>query len=133
MNKQLIRELGLESAYDFNVWSQANGELTLTAYELSFAGAFGFHKNVQTNNSKYHSITFTAPKDIAEIEYLLDDMYVNHYPLTDYDEWVGLDFVTRDKVPARIARFITDLPEYTPVVNEYDREEESWKQRLLEI
>jgi hypothetical protein len=132
MNKQLIDQLGLESAYDFNIWSQASGELALTAYELSFAGAIGFN-NIQTNNSKYHSITFTAPKDIAEIEYLLDDLYINHYPLTDYDEWVGLDFVTRDKVPARIARFITDLPEYTPVIHEYDREEESWKQRLLEI
>ena len=132
MNKQLIDQLGLESAYDFNIWSQADGSITLTAYELSFVGAIGFN-NIQTNNSKYHSITFTAPKDIAEIEYLLDDLYINHYPLTDYDEWVGLDFVTRDKVPARIARFVTDLPEYTPVIHEYDREEESWKQRLLEI
>jgi hypothetical protein len=132
MNKQLIDQLGLESAYDFNIWSQASGELALTAYELSFAGAFGFN-NIQTNSSRYHSIRFTAPEDIKEIEYLLDDLYINHYPLTDYDEWVGLDFVTRDKVPARIARFITDLPEYTPVIHEYDREEESWKQRLLEI
>lgn len=132
MNKQLIRELGLESAYDFNVWSNGDGEITLTAYELSFVGALGFN-NIQTNNSRYHSITFTAPEDIKEIEYLLDDLYVNHYPLTDYDDWVGLDFITRDKAPARIARFIIDLPEYTPVVHEYDREEESWKQRLLEI
>lgn len=132
MNKQLIRELGLESAYDFNVWSQADGSITLTAYELSFVGAYG-PSNIQTNSSRYHSITFTAPEDIKEIEYLLDDLYVNHYPLTDYDDWVALDFITRDKAPARIARFIIDLPEYTPVVHEYDREEESWKQRLLEI
>ena len=132
MNKQLIRELGLDSAYDFNVWSQADGSIALTAYELSFVGAYG-PSNIQTNNSRYHSITFTAPEDIKEIEYLLDDLYVNHYPLTDYDDWVALDFITRDKAPARIARFIIDLPEYTPVVHEYDREEESWKQRLLEI
>jgi hypothetical protein len=132
MNKQLVRELGLDSAYDFNVWSQADGSITLTAYELSFVGAYG-PSNIQTNSSRYHSITFTAPEDIKEIEYLLDDLYVNHYPLTDYDDWVALDFITRDKAPARIARFIIDLPEYTPVVHEYDREEESWKQRLLEI
>ena len=132
MNKQLVRELGLDSAYDFNVWSQADGNITLTAYELSFVGAYG-PSNIQTNSSRYHSITFTAPEDIKEIEYLLDDLYVNHYPLTDYDDWVALDFITRDKAPARIARFIIDLPEYTPVVHEYDREEESWKQRLLEI
>lgn len=132
MNKQLIRELGLDSAYDFNVWSQEDGSITLTAYELSFVGAYG-PSNIQTNSSRYHSITFTAPEDIKEIEYLLDDLYVNHYPLTDYDDWVALDFITRDKAPARIARFIIDLPEYTPVVHEYDREEESWKQRLLEV
>ena len=132
MNKQLIRELGLDSAYDFNVWSQEDGSITLTAYELSFVGAYG-PSNIQTNSSRYHSITFTAPEDIKEIEYLLDDLYINHYPLTDYDDWVALDFITRDKAPARIARFIIDLPEYTPVVHEYDREEESWKQRLLEI
>jgi hypothetical protein len=132
MNKKLIDELGLDSDYDFNVWSDADGTVILTAYELSFAGSVS-PLNIQTNSSNYHSITFKAPHDIAEIEYLLDDMYVNKFPLTDYDEWVGLDFLTRDKVPARIGRFIFDLPEYKPVVNEYDREEESWKQRLLEI
>lgn len=132
MNKKLMDELGLESDYDFNIWSDADESITLTAYELSFAGQ-ATAENIQTNSSNYHSITFNAPQDLAEIEYLLGDMYVNKYPLTDYDDWVGLDFLTRDKVPARIGRFIFDLPEYVPVVNEYDREEESWKQRLLEI
>jgi len=132
MNKKLIDELGLESDYDYNVWSDADGSITLTAYELSFAG-WPKAENIQTNSSNYHSITFKAPQDITEIEYLLGDLYVNQYPLTDYDDWVGLGFLTRDKVPARIGRFLIDLPEYTPVVNEYDREEESWKQRLLEI
>jgi hypothetical protein len=132
MNKKLIDELGLDSDYDFNIWSDTDGTVILTAYELSFAGSVS-PLNIQTNSSNYHSITFTAPQDITEIEYLLGDLYVNKYPLTDYDDWVGLDFLTRDKVPARIGRFIFDLPEYKPVVNEYDREEESWKQRLLEI
>jgi hypothetical protein len=132
MNKQLIRELGLDSDYDYNIWSDEPNKLTLTAYELEFVHGVD-PANIQTNSSKYHSITFTAPEDTAEIEYLLDDMYINHYPLTDYDEWTDLGTLTRDKVPARIGKFLFELPQYTPAINEWDREAKIWKRRLLEI
>lgn len=132
MNKKLMDELGLESDYDFNVWSDEDSKLTLTAYELEFVDGVD-PANIQTNTSEYHSITFTAPQDLTEIEYLLEDLYVNKYPLTDYDEWTDLGSLTRDKVPARIGKFLFELPQYTPAINEWHREEQVWKRRPLEV
>ena len=132
MNKKLMDELGLESDYDFNVWSDEDGKLTLTAYELEFVDGVD-PANIQTNTSEYHSITFTAPEDLTEIEYLLEDLYVNRYPLTDYDEWTDLGSLTRDKVPARIGKFLFELPQYTPAINKWDREAKTWKRVPLGI
>jgi hypothetical protein len=101
--------------YDYNIWSQGKGSLNLTAHEWEYVNG------LQTNSNKFYTITFKAPADIAEIEYLLDDMYINQFPLTDYDTWEGLEFLTRGNSPARIQEFLDDLPDYE--VPNYNKEE----------
>jgi hypothetical protein len=95
--------------YDLNVWSSDPKELWLTAYEWELDETGDY---VQQNSSKYHSIQFNLLEDIKEIEFLLNDLYVNHYPLTDYDEWRDLDELLNEKTPARVRQFLEDLPAY---------------------
>lgn len=93
--------------YDYNIWSIDRGSLTLTAYEWEY-----YDGELYMNTQNYESITFTAPEDIKEIEYLLDDLYVNEFPLTDYDVWEGLVYLTRPDTPAKIQQFLDNLPDY---------------------
>ena len=95
--------------YDLNVWSRDDGKLCLTAYEWE---ATPDGQDLQTNNNKFHTIEFTAPQHMREIEYLLNDLYVNHYPLTDYDTWVDLDELVKDDIPESIEVFLKTLPDY---------------------
>lgn len=94
--------------YDLNLWGPDENTLHLTAYEwmLSEDG------EIQMNSSKFYSLEFKYPKDIEEIEFLLRDLWVNHYPLTDYDEWRDYDDVYNEKTPRRIKHFLELLPEY---------------------
>jgi hypothetical protein len=99
--------------YDLNVWSSYHNKLTLSAYEWELSS----EGDIQQNSSKYYSITFTAPKDMKEIEFLLDDLYLNQYPLTDYDEWRDLDELLTKKTPEAIFDFLDSLPMYdVPIV-----------------
>lgn len=95
--------------YDYNIWSAEPGQLTLTAYEQYFDREEPEY--LRTDTSKYHSITFTAPEDVVEIEHLLRDRYINQYPLTDYDDWVDV-FVVAEEAPPKIAQFLDSLPHY---------------------
>lgn len=95
--------------YDFNIWGSDKGEIRFSAYEwTALEGDY-----IETNHDKFHTLQLNAPQDIAEIEYLLDDLYLNQYPLTDYDTWEGLEFLTRGPVPAKIDQFLQSLPDYT--------------------
>lgn len=97
----------LTKQYDINVWSQDPGELGLSAYELAYSTNGG----VQTG-SKWHTIKFKFPQDLTEIEYLLEDLAINHLPFTDYDLWVSDPRNRGNAVPERIAEFLNNLPEY---------------------
>ena len=100
--------------YDYNIWSQDTANLNLTASEW-IVDETG---NLRTNHDKSHTITFRAPLETSIIEYLLDDLYLNQYPLTDYEVWEGLEFLTRGPVPAKIEQFLHNLPDYTiPNIN----------------
>jgi hypothetical protein len=44
------------------------------------------------------------------MEYLLDDLYINHYPLTDYDDWLDATAMP-DDCPDVITDFLLSLPE----------------------
>ncbi len=61
------------------------------------------------NSSAWHSQSFTEQ---AEIEFLLSDLWLNRYPLTDYDEWRNLEEVYNSNTPPAIRDFIEGLPAY---------------------
>lgn len=104
--------------YDFNLWSRDDNKLCLTAYEWEYSTE-GY---LQTNTSKYHTIEFTAPQDTYAIEVLLGDLYINHYPLTDYDQWIDYKDVYLPRSPKALKDFIENLPDY-PII--LDRVKES--------
>lgn len=96
--------------YEYNIWSNADNKLILTAYEQKRDGNDDGY--ISLNTSKYHSIEFTFPQDVKEIEFLLGGLAINYLPLTDYDDWVEhWQVMTRD-TPARIADWVNALPMY---------------------
>jgi hypothetical protein len=92
--------------YDLNVWSDESNSLMLTAYEWELTPE---GDSLQMNSSVYYSKTFT---ELAEIEFLLGDLYLNHYPFTDYDEWRDLSEVYNDHTPESIKLWLEALPAY---------------------
>lgn len=96
--------------YDYNIWSQDAGSLTLTAYRQYYDASDD--NWIRTDTSKYLSITFKFPEHTREIEYLLQGLYVNNYPLTDYDYWVDNPFLFCNNAPPLIAKFLDELPKY---------------------
>jgi hypothetical protein len=98
--------------YDLNVWSQDNDSLTLTAYEQAYDTTAN---TVQTNTSKYHSITFGVATQPSLVAYLIEEKNpekVIKRGLTDYDNWVGFDFLTRDETRHLLLEWLGNLPEY---------------------
>jgi hypothetical protein len=94
--------------YDLNIWSGSANTLNLTAY-TRLRNSFG---HTETNTKHFFSTTFSYPEDLKEIEYLLDDLYLNHFPLTDYDEWVAPDRLFKTDSPKKIREFLYALPYY---------------------
>lgn len=94
--------------YDYNVYGDSDNSLHLTAYEWEY----GTHGELQMNSSKYYTIRFEYPQHREIIEFLLGDLWINHYPLTDYDEWRDLDEVYNAQSPQVIKDFIENLPTY---------------------
>lgn len=106
--------------YDLNLYGPSKGELCLTAYEWE-ATQDGRH--LQTNSSVYYTRTFQAPQDIKEIEFLLKDLYLNQYPLTDYDTWIDLDEVLNSDTPETIKLWLNSLPDYRiPTIRMFEGE-----------
>lgn len=100
----------ITSEYDWNIWSQEDNELCLTAYELE-KDRIGYY---QTNgdDGHYHTLRFTFPENTKEIEYLLQDLAINHYPFTDYDTWSEHPATFNGTTPEAIQAFIDHLPAY---------------------
>lgn len=97
-------------AYDFNIWSNADNKLILTAYQQKRDGNDDGY--ISLNTSKYHSIEFTFPQDTKEIEFLLGGLAINYLPLTDYDDWADHADIMTPETPAKIADWVNALPEY---------------------
>lgn len=96
--------------YDYNIHSSDPSSITLTAYRQYYDASDD--NWIRTDTSKYLSITFTFPTHTREIEYLLGDLYINQYPLTDYDDWVDNVFLFANDAPPLIKKFMDALPTY---------------------
>jgi len=107
--------------YDLNVYGPSKGELCLTAYEWETTPD---GRDLQTNSSVYYTRTFQAPQDIKEIEFLLKDLYLNQYPLTDYDTWVDLEDILNEDTPDTIKLWLNSLPGYNiPIITMFDNDQ----------
>lgn len=103
--------MDINTKYDYNVWSDSAGSLTLTAYQQYYDASDG--NWIRTNTvDNYQSITYTFPEDLKSIEFLLKDLYVNQYPLTDYDDWVNNPWLFFDDAPDDVWSFLHSLPDY---------------------
>ncbi len=94
--------------YDLNIWSGSANTLNLTAYTRLYNGL----GHIETNTKHFFTETFSYPENLKEIEYLLDDLYLNHFPLTDYDEWIDHKRLFKQDTPESIRLFLQRLPYY---------------------
>ena len=97
------------TSYDFNVYGESEATLLLVAYPLSQAMD---EEGVLSPTQNYESesvLRLKFPRDLRAIEYLLDDLYINNYPLTDYDDWIAINAIP-DDCPEVIKQFLLELP-----------------------
>ena len=117
----------LMTDYDYNVWSDADNKLTLTAYRLKEVDLYGT-VDYNTDTEIYDSITFKLPHDHEEVLYLIDrpdpEKQLADYGLEDYDDWVSEEFLLQahKKTPTRILEFLQALPDYTPRTETHRKE-----------
>ena len=132
MTQQWMKEHDLYTDYDYNVWSDEDNKLTLTAYRLKCVDLNG-KTDINTDTETYESITFSLPEDHKEITYLLDvpdpDQHLVKYGLVDYDDWVSEEFLyqAHRTTPTRILEFVQALPEYEPRKETFIIENKLWK------
>ena len=127
-----------EYGYDYNVWSDEDNKLTLTAYRLKIID-LGGRIDINTDTESYESITFSLPNDYEEILYLIDQKdpaeHLAQHGLQDYDDWVSQEFIDRARTPERILKFVQSLQDYTPRKETFDLVEQdgyrTWKERKL--
>jgi hypothetical protein len=100
--------------YDFNVYGDSDTTICLTAYPLRW-----IYDEAYDNNRKLDcdysadtciSLRLEYPQHLKEIEHLLKDLYINNYPLTDYDDWLGVSDLEAEH-PTLIQKFLDELPE----------------------
>jgi hypothetical protein len=108
--------------YDMNVWSQDPTTLSLTAYRQELFTEDGKqYVQTDTSESTAETITFSIHDNLETVKYLIEDdnpMQVIADGLTDYDDWVSIEFLTRGPIPTQLAEWLGALPEYTPTLKE---------------
>lgn len=97
------------TSYDFNVYGQDEAELRLIAYPLGQAMDEDGVLQPTQNYQDEQTLRLKFPRDLKAIEYLLDDLYINNYPLTDYDDWIAINAIP-DDCPEVIKQFLLELP-----------------------
>jgi hypothetical protein len=86
--------------YDYNVWSADDGEINLTAYVPD------------TDYKHFFSRTFELNTEPEMVEYLIEHpepKRVIKEGLTDYDDWVSFQFLTRDNTKLNLIEWLGNL------------------------
>jgi hypothetical protein len=108
--------------YDMNVWSQDDHSISLTAYRQELFEEDGKqYVQTDTSESTAETITFSVADELYTVKYLIEldkPGKVIKQGLTDYDDWVSMDFLLRGPVPYKLAEWLGALPEYTPTLKE---------------
>jgi hypothetical protein len=98
--------------YDFNLWGDSETSITLVAYPHKRRVAPDGNAYIETEYSELqsHKLRLVFPEEIKAIEAMLEDLYINNYPLTDYDDWLDIREISPE-YPEEVNQFLRYLPE----------------------
>jgi hypothetical protein len=121
-----MKEYGLDEDYDFNVWSDEDNKLTLTAYRLKIVHLYELQTDINTDTEIFESISFHLPDQYKQVLFLIDrpdpEKQLTEHGLVDYDDWVDSSFLTRSGAPTEVLEFLQSLPEYEPRIEDHRKE-----------
>ena len=131
MTQQWMKEHDLYTDYDYNVWSDEDNKITLTAYRLKVVDLGEYNIQINTDDEIYESITFHLPDQYKQVLFLIDrpnpQKQLTKHGLVDYDDWVDIDWLTRSGAPTEVLDFLQALPEYEPRKETFVIENRQWK------
>lgn len=126
MTSTWMKEYGLDEDYDFNVWSDEDNKLTLTAYRLKIVHLYELQTDINTDTEIFESISFHLPDQYKQVLFLIDrpdpEKQLTEHGLVDYDDWVDSSFLTRSGAPTEVLEFLQSLPEYEPRIEDHRKE-----------
>jgi hypothetical protein len=131
MTSEWMKEHDLYTDYDFNVWSDEDNKITLTAYRLKVVDLGEYNIQINTDTEIFESITFYLPDQYKQVLFLIDRpdpaKQLTEHGLIDYDDWVDIDWLTRSGAPTEVLEFLQALPEYQPRKETFVIENNLWK------
>ncbi len=126
MTTEWMKEHNLYTDYDYNVWSDKDNQITLTAYRLKVVHLSAMETDINADTEQYESVSFTLPDQHKQVLFLIDqkdpEKHLAEYGLVDYDDWVDIGFLTREGAPIEVFDFLQALPEYEPVIEDHRKE-----------
>jgi hypothetical protein len=131
MTTEWMKEHDLYTDYDYNVWSDEDNKLTLTAYRLKVVDLGSYNEQINTDTEQFESISFHLPDQYKQVLFLIDRpdpaKQLTEHGLVDYDDWVDIDWLTRSGAPTEVLEFLQALPEYEPRKETFVIENNLWK------
>jgi hypothetical protein len=98
--------------YTYNLWGDSEASITLVAYPDRRKVDADGNAYIETEYSELesHALRLVFPEDLKAIEAMLEDLYINNYPLTDYDDWLDIREISPE-YPEQVNQFLRYLPE----------------------
>jgi hypothetical protein len=131
MTSTWMKEHDLYTDYDYNVWSDEDNKITLTAYRLKVVDLGEYNVQINTDTEIFESISFHLPEQYKQVLFLIDrpdpERQLTEHGLVDYDDWVDIDWLTRSGAPTEVLEFLQALPEYQPRKETFVIENNLWK------